>query len=208
MSGPPCPVIRSACSPLSPWPKRAPPSPSTAPDGSAGPTNARLAQLTGLSVRTVQRASTALRLLGVATEVMRGRQRTRAERFASWRVGDRGRGWASVWALHDSRIKALSPHPEGSHLDLQTSRKSVLTTKHRPKTAGRRVASRRASPDDPGPRPGKQVGRRRAKPALGQAVPHRLPLGADPGRPGAPRVDTARREPADHRLDRHGSLGA
>ena len=111
------------------------------------PTNARLAQLTGLSVRTVQRASTALRLLGVATEVMRGRQRTRAERFASWRVGDRGRGWASVWALHDPRIKALSPHPEGSHLDLQTSRKSVLTTKHRPKTAGRRVASRRASPD-------------------------------------------------------------
>ena len=63
------------------------------------PTNARLAAITGLSVRTVQRASTALRLLGVATEVMRGRQRTRAERFASWRVGDRGRGWASVWAL-------------------------------------------------------------------------------------------------------------
>ena len=111
------------------------------------PTNARLAQLTGLSVRTVQRASTALRLLGVATEVMRGRQRTRAERFASWRVGDRGRGWASVWALHDPRIKGLSPHPEGSHLDLQTSRKSVLTTKHRPKTAGRRVAPRRASQD-------------------------------------------------------------
>ena len=111
------------------------------------PTNARLAELTGLSVRTVQRASTALRLLGVATEVMRGRQRTRAERFASWRVGDRGRGWASVWALHDSRIQPLSPHPEGSQLDIQTSRKSVLTTKHRSNTAGRRAASRRASPD-------------------------------------------------------------
>lgn len=40
------------------------------------PTNERLAALTGLSVRTVQRASTALRLLGVATEVVRGRQRT------------------------------------------------------------------------------------------------------------------------------------
>jgi len=56
------------------------------------PTNERLAADTGLSVRTVQRADTALRLLGVATEVLRGRQRTRAERFASWRVGDRGRG--------------------------------------------------------------------------------------------------------------------
>ena len=33
------------------------------------PTNARLAEITGLTVRTVQRASTALRLLGVATEV-------------------------------------------------------------------------------------------------------------------------------------------
>jgi hypothetical protein len=78
------------------------------------PTNERLSQMTGLSVRTVQRASTALRLLGVATEVMRGRQRTRGERFASWRVGDKGRGWASVWALHDSRIQSLSPHPGGS----------------------------------------------------------------------------------------------
>ncbi|MDA2893434.1 helix-turn-helix domain-containing protein [Mycolicibacterium sp. BiH015] len=108
------------------------------------PTNERIAKLTGLSVRTVQRASTALRLLGVATEVMRGRQRTRAERYASWRVGDRGRGWASVWALHDSRIQLLSPHPEGSLLDAKTSCKTSLTTGPRPK-AGRSVASRRTA---------------------------------------------------------------
>ncbi len=86
------------------------------------PTNARLAAITGLSVRTVQRASTALRLLGVATEVMRGRQRTRAERFASWRVGDRGRGWASVWALHDSRI----------HIAVTPSRRVSLSQKNLP----------------------------------------------------------------------------
>lgn len=109
------------------------------------PTNDRLAALTGLSVRTVQRASTALRLLGVATEVMRGRQRTRTERYASWRVGDRGRGWASVWALHDSRIQILSPHPEGSLLNTQTSCKKSLTTRPRPK-AGRSVATRRTAP--------------------------------------------------------------
>ena len=111
------------------------------------PTNARLAEMTGLSVRTVQRASTALRLLGVATEVMRGRQRTRAERFASWRAGDKGRGWASVWALHDCRHYRLSPHPEGSQLALQTSVKSVLTTGPRRQIAGSDAASRRPSPE-------------------------------------------------------------
>jgi hypothetical protein len=112
------------------------------------PTNARLADITGLSVRTVQRASTALRLLGVATEVMRGRQRTRAERFASWRVGDKGRGWASVWALHDSRIQMLSPHPEGSLLRSKPPCKSALTTHNRRQAAGRYAATRRTSPDN------------------------------------------------------------
>jgi hypothetical protein len=109
------------------------------------PTNERLAQMTGLSVRTVQRASTALRLLGVATEVMRGRQRTRAERFASWRVGDRGRGWASVWSLHDCRIQSLSPHPRGSLLSLKTSPKTILTTHNRRTRAGSSAATRRTS---------------------------------------------------------------
>jgi hypothetical protein len=114
------------------------------------PTNARLAEMTGLSVRTVQRASTALRLLGVATEVMRGRQRTRVERFASWRVGDKGRGWASVWALHDCRIQLVSPHPGGSLLSSKTSPKSVLTTKNRRIRAGSSAATRRTSLDNNG----------------------------------------------------------
>jgi hypothetical protein len=111
------------------------------------PTNDRLAAITGLSVRTVQRASTALWLLGVATEVMRGRQRTRAERFASWRVGDKGRGWASVWALHDSRFHRLSSHPGGSLLPQEPSPKSVLTTRPRRQAAGRSAATRRTCPD-------------------------------------------------------------
>ncbi|MDQ1540089.1 MAG: hypothetical protein QOH29_815 [Actinomycetota bacterium] len=107
------------------------------------PSNARLAGVTGLSVRTVQRASTALRLMGVATEVMRGRQRTRAERFASWRVGDKGRGWASVWALHDSRIKELSSHPGGSLFSPKPLLRSVLTTHDR--HAGSSAAPRRTA---------------------------------------------------------------
>ena len=111
------------------------------------PTNTRLADMTGLSVRTVQRASTALRLLGVATEVSRGRQRTCDERYASWRVGDRGRGWASVWALHDQRIRTLSPHPEGPKSLKESFFKKKLTTRHRPKAAGRNAAERRKCPD-------------------------------------------------------------
>lgn len=111
------------------------------------PTNDHLARLTGLSVRTVQRASTALRLLGVATEVMRGRLRTKTERFASWRVGDKGRGWASVWALHDCRIHQLSPHPGGSFLPKKHSPHTVLTTATRRRRAGSSAATRRTSPD-------------------------------------------------------------
>ena len=125
------------------------------------PTNERLAVDTGLSVRTAQRASTTLRLLGCSTEVLRGRQRTRAERLASWRVGDRGRGWASVWALHDHpfihrfvhKLGLLSPHPERSAVRQTRSVKNMVTTSTRRRTgAGSRAAARRASPDRAGVR--------------------------------------------------------
>lgn len=101
------------------------------------PSNERLAADTGYSVRTVQRADAALRLLGVATEVLRGRQRTRTERMASWRVGDRARGWASVWCLHDnpqldpqlSRLNgSLSSHPRSGPVRDTPCRLPVVTT--------------------------------------------------------------------------------
>lgn len=120
------------------------------------PTNETLAALAHCDERTVRRADRALRLLGVATEVLRGRQRTRAERLASWRVGDRARGWASVWALHDDAalsrvIGGLSPHPEGSLSPNKFSRKSALTTgNRRPAGVGGRGAGRRGSPDSEG----------------------------------------------------------
>lgn len=91
------------------------------------PTNETLATVSGEHPRIVQRASRILKALGCATEVMRGRQRTKKERLASWRMGDRSRGWASVWSLHppipvvdNSRDEnglwepvspILSPHP-------------------------------------------------------------------------------------------------
>jgi len=94
---------------------------------------------TGLGESTVQRARTALRLLGVATEVFRGRLRTYTERMASWRVGDRARGWASVWALHPptpvdkTRIVCagqtkMAPHPRRGLFSLDSSSSEVVTT--------------------------------------------------------------------------------
>jgi hypothetical protein len=117
------------------------------------PSNERLAADTGYSVRTVQRADAVLRLLGVASEVLRGRQRTRMERLASWRVGDRGRGWASVWALHDNRqltglVSGLSPHPRSGPVRDKHSPNQVVTT-GTGGPAGRRQggAPRRRAPD-------------------------------------------------------------
>jgi hypothetical protein len=120
------------------------------------PTNERLAADTGYSVRTVQRADTALRLLGVATEVLRGRQRTRIERMASWRVNDRGRGWASVWSLHDNpqlnrHLSSLSPHPRSGPVRDKTSPHEVVTTGPGSPTGRRqRGATRRRAPDEQG----------------------------------------------------------
>ena len=83
----------------------------------------RVAQISGYAERTVQRARLVLRLIGVATEVVRGRQRTLDERLASYRVGDRGRGWTSVYALHSPQVvdkragnNSAAPHPEGRPL--------------------------------------------------------------------------------------------
>ncbi len=120
------------------------------------PTNDQLAEATGFSVRQVQRADEALRLLGVATEILRGRQRTLTERLASWRVGDRGRGWASVWVLHDSAwlatvINKLSPHLVGSLFACKSSLSRELTTPKRTPTGARsRGAGRRRCPDKDG----------------------------------------------------------
>lgn len=107
------------------------------------PTNATLAKCAGVHKRIVQRASLALRLMGCATEILRGRQRTKAERLASWAMNDRARGWASVWALHtpipavdNSRDRnglwrpisgQMSPHPRRGSLSLESCSLSSLS---------------------------------------------------------------------------------
>lgn len=66
--------------------------------------------ITGLGERTVQRATQLMKILGIATEVFRGRQRTYRERMASWRMKDKGRGWASVYALHPPNNPQVTVH--------------------------------------------------------------------------------------------------
>lgn len=122
------------------------------------PSVATLSTRTGFSERTVQRARECLRLLGVATEVVRGRQRTYMERMTSWRMGDRCRGWASVWALHDNQqvnrvIHRLTPHLERSPLKPAISPLKRLVTTHTGAEGARQgVATRRRSIDKQGQR--------------------------------------------------------
>lgn len=112
---------------------------------------ATICDRTGLGRRTVTRARTTLRLLGLATEVLRGRQRSRIERMASWRVGDRARGWASEYALHPPRPvdktrdeqgnpTQMAHHPDrGLFLSLRSRRETSLTDR----AVKNRAASRR-----------------------------------------------------------------
>ncbi|EFG78201.1 MULTISPECIES: hypothetical protein [Mycobacterium] len=121
------------------------------------PTNTQLHHDTGYNERTIQRAHECLRLLGVATEVLRGRQRTYTERMASWRMGDHHRGWASVWVLHDNAqlnraINSLSPHPARSQVTTTTSPgERLVTTRGRHQGARHSGAARRRA-SDPGGR--------------------------------------------------------
>lgn len=120
------------------------------------PSNAQLALRTGLPIRTVQRGRECLRLLGVATEVLRGRQRTYIERMASWRMGVQARGWASVWSLHDNAqlnkvIHTMSSHLGRSHLTTSTSpKKKMVTTRGGAPRSPRNGATRRRAPDKDG----------------------------------------------------------
>ncbi len=140
---------------------------------------ATIAALAGVSESVVQRTRRYLRVLGLATEVLRGRQRTRDERMASWRVGDKARGWASVWALHPRRPQPDDPpvdnHPQVTLLIQQTgtpsgngpvgtspSVRSFVSTRQQSRSAGkendapRRASTRngrkpgRTGPDGPG----------------------------------------------------------
>lgn len=83
-----------------------------------------IAEKARVSKSVVQRARRLLILMGVATEVMRGRQRTLLERLETWRLGVKSRGWASVWSLHPPRSAQLlgmvTPHPRSGPASRKT----------------------------------------------------------------------------------------
>lgn len=121
-------------------------------DGTTGrhcrPTNATLAVIAGVTERTVRRGTRILAAMGCATEILRGRQRTKRERLATWRLGSRQRGWASVWALHPPRPAVdnsrdgnglwqpisvpLSTHPRRGSLSVEKLSFSSLLPTDRP----------------------------------------------------------------------------
>ena len=114
----------------------------------------RIMKETGLGERTVQRARKALILLGVGTEVLRGRLRTKEERLLSHQAGDAFRGWTSVFALHprrpvdktrtsDGKYRELAPHPLRGSFERSFSSLSKLNTLKESK----RAASRRRESD-------------------------------------------------------------
>lgn len=77
------------------------------------PTVRHLRGVMSASRATVQRCRRLAVLTGLRTVVFTGRRRTLAERMHCWRVGDAGRGWASVSALHESRMLPVhNPDPK------------------------------------------------------------------------------------------------
>jgi len=113
--------------------------------------------ITGLGERTISRARTFLRLVGLATEVQEGRQRTLPERLDSAERGDKGRGWTAVYALHHT-----STHPVDNPLcitagqtpDGTPPRSGLVPTP----PLGERVVSTSEEPENRGaPRPAQKT---------------------------------------------------
>jgi len=101
---------------------------------------------TGLGERTITRARTFLRLVGLATEVQQGRQRTLHERLDSADRGDTARGWTAVYALHHTSthpvdnpvpiIAGLTPDgtpPRSGYLPPSASAEKRVSTETNPK---------------------------------------------------------------------------
>lgn len=98
------------------------------------PTNKQLKIKTGFNKRTIQRAHECLRLLGIATEALRGRKFSSTEKQLLKQSSKKNKGWASVWALHDSPkinrlVYNLSSHLGNKYLKYINSSLNKLTTK-------------------------------------------------------------------------------
>ncbi len=113
---------------------------------------------TGLGERTISRARTFLRLIGVATEIQQGRQRTLLERLDSAERGDKARGWTAVYALHhtdthpvDNSVRILAGQlpdgtpPRSGPVPLSSLAERVVSTGSKNPSGSVDGAARRAS---------------------------------------------------------------
>jgi len=157
---------------------------------------------TGLGERTITRARTFLRLVGLATEVQQGRQRTLPERLDSAARGDTARGWTAVYALHHTSTPPVdnpmgvtagqtpngTPPRSGLFTPSASAEKRVSTPPHpqRPPTGDEDGAPRRASTTTGG-------SGRDAKPARAPGTALMLAWRTDPACPGWARAYAAHR---------------
>jgi hypothetical protein len=109
------------------------------------PTVAALMAIMDTGEMTVHRCRRLAKEFGIRTEVVTGRHRTKAERLDSWRRGDRGRGWASVAALHESHLPV-----DNSEVKTRYEQGFVTPLPH---SGG----SRPEAPAQPGPSPAQPV---------------------------------------------------
>jgi len=157
---------------------------------------------TGLGERTITRARTFLRLVGLATEVQQGRQRTLPERLDSADRGDTARGWTAVYALHHTSTHPVdnpeyivagqtpngTPPRSGLFTPSASAEKRVSTPPHpqRPPTGGEDGAPRNASTK-------KGVSGRGAKPTRAPGTALMLTWRTDPACPDWARAYAAHR---------------
>jgi len=157
---------------------------------------------TGLGERTITRARTFLRLVGLATEVQQGRQRTLPERLDSADRGDTARGWTAVYALHHTSTHPVdnpeyivagqtpngTPPRSGLFTPSASAEKRVSTPPHpqRPPTGGEDGAPRHASTK-------KGVSGRGAKPTRAPGTALMLTWRTDPACPDWARAYAAHR---------------
>jgi hypothetical protein len=135
---------------------------------------ATIAERASVSGTVVERARRYLTVLGLGTEVFRGRHKSFDERIQAWLVGDASRGWTSVWALHPRRRRAGDPAvdnptqvrglihktggpPTGSSFRSSTSRRTVVSSR----------AEHPAGPSDGAPRRGSDKEGGRTGPTAG-----------------------------------------
>lgn len=99
----------------------------------------RLQTATRRQRSTVLRCRRLVRFFGTRTTIYTGRQRTLVERLDSYNRGDRGRGWASVSALHETTTLPVDNHLVEKLLDQEIGTPPERSEGSFPLSRGKRI---------------------------------------------------------------------